>query len=143
MADTIKIQTKTKKQKVIADVALIILLIAAAVGAYFFWLFSRDVGAYAVVYINGEEVARYPLAADTEVTFNTPDGSSFNTLVIRDGKADVTDAGCPDRICVNMRSISFEGETITCLPNRLVVKIEGGESPGVDLPKCGRRCNEN
>ena len=73
-------------------------------------------------------------AADTEVTFNTPDGSSFNTLVIRDGKADVTDAGYPDRICVNMRSISFEGETITCLPNRLVVKIEGGESPGVDLP---------
>lgn len=136
MADNIKVKakTKTKKHKIIADAALIILLAAIAAGAYLFWLFSRDEGAYAVVYINGEEVARYPLDADTEVTFNTPDSSSFNTLVIKSGKADVTGAGCPDHICVNMRSISFEGETITCLPNKFVVKIEGGESAGVDLP---------
>jgi len=136
MADNIKTKTeaKTKKQRIITDVALIILLAVIAGGAYFFWLFSRNAGAYAVVYIDGEEVARYPLDINIEVTFSTYDGRSFNTLVIRDGKADVTDAGCPDRICVNMRSISFEGETITCLPNKLVVKIEGGESPGVDLP---------
>ncbi|HOQ14581.1 MAG TPA: NusG domain II-containing protein [Bacillota bacterium] len=136
MADNIKTKTeaKTKKQRIITDVALIILLAVIAGGAYFFWLFSRNAGAYAVVYIDGEEVARYPLDTNIEVTFSTYDGRSFNTLVIRDGKADVTDAGCPDRICVNMRSISFEGETITCLPNKLVVKIEGGESPGVDLP---------
>jgi len=44
----------------------------------------------------------------------------------------VTDADCPDRLCVKQRAISKQGETIVCLPHRLIVKIEGGDAPDVD-----------
>ena len=45
----------------------------------------------------------------------------------------MTDAGCPDRICVMMHPIRYDGESIICLPNRTEIRIEGGEPSGVDL----------
>ena len=78
-----------------------------------------------------KEVATYPLNVDTSVTINSPTG--FNTLVIKDGKADVTDADCPDKLCVNQHSISYDGETIVCLPNKLVVKIVSEAESDVDI----------
>jgi len=44
-------------------------------------------------------------------------------LVIKDGKADMISAECPDHICVHHAPISHKGETIVCLPNRVVVEI--------------------
>ncbi len=45
-------------------------------------------------------------------------------LVIANGQADVTEADCPDHICVKHRPISRAGESIVCLPNRVVVTVE-------------------
>jgi hypothetical protein len=44
----------------------------------------------------------------------------------------MTAADCPDKLCVKQRSIAKEGETIVCLPHRVVVKISGGERPVID-----------
>ena len=106
------------------DLILIAVLLAAAGIAF-------GSGGYAVVVQDGKEVATYPLNVDTSVTINSPTG--FNTLVIKDGKADVTDADCPDKLCVNQHSISYDGETIVCLPNKLVVKIVSEVESDVDI----------
>ena len=37
-------------------------------------------------------------------------------------------ADCPDKLCVNQHAISSNGETIVCLPNKVVVEVEDGES---------------
>ena len=37
----------------------------------------------------------------------------------------MTEADCPDKICVNTGKISKIGETIVCLPHRVVVEIQG------------------
>ena len=106
----------------------IILVAILAVSALLVWLcfslFSPE-GAYAVVTVNGKETARYPLSVDTEVRLEN--GEGYNVLVIKGGKADVTEASCPDGLCVDFHSISKEGETIVCLPNKTVVSVEGGE----------------
>ena len=44
-------------------------------------------------------------------------------LVIRKGEAYVESAECPNQICVHHSPISHKGETIVCLPNRIVVEI--------------------
>ena len=44
-------------------------------------------------------------------------------LIICDGKADMESADCPNQICVHHSSISHKGETIICLPNRVVIEI--------------------
>ena len=44
-------------------------------------------------------------------------------LVISDGKADMESADCPNQICVHHSAISHIGETIICLPNRVVIEV--------------------
>ena len=86
-------------------------------------------GGVAVVRVDGAEVERHSLAVNG--TFPLNGGS--NVLVIEDGKAWISEADCPDRICVRQGKIHYTGQVITCLPNRLTVTVEGGESNGIDL----------
>ena len=97
------------------------ILLAVAVFALVY-LLTRKEGAYASVLKNGEEIGRYSLAEDQTIPL-LKDGEVTNLLVIGNGKAQITEATCPDQICVNHRAISKAGETIVCLPQQVVVKI--------------------
>ena len=117
------------------DVILIGILLAVAlmayIGIYFYQRLHTD-KAVAVVTISGEEYDRYPLDKDMTEKIELPDGS-YNVLEIRDGKADITEASCPDSICVNDRAVNMNHETIVCLPNQVVVEIQNGEEAEVDV----------
>ena len=56
--------------------------------------------------------------------------SNFNTVEIKSGSVSVTDASCRNQVCVRHGAISRPGESIVCLPNRLVVTIEGSGKGG-------------
>jgi len=45
------------------------------------------------------------------------------TLVINKGEVYMESADCPNQICVHHSRISRKGETIVCLPNRVVIEI--------------------
>lgn len=92
------------------------------------WL-TKEEGARVVVRVDGQKVATYELTQEGEYSLN----SGTNILCIRDGKAFLTDADCPDHLCVKQGKIDQTGETITCLPNRLTVTIYGGEDSEVEL----------
>ena len=85
---------------------------------------TTESGEQAVVIVDGEIVARYPLNRDGIYVLN--DGS--NTLAIQDGFAWMQEADCPDHICMLLGKINMSGQMITCLPNKLIVTIEGGEA---------------
>ncbi len=112
--------TKWKKN----DALLLLAVIAAALMIWGVSALGRREGGYAVVTVDGEEWGRYPLSRPAEIEIATAYG--VNSLVIADGKAGVTDADCPDRLCVSQKDIRYEGETIVCLPHKLIVRIEGG-----------------
>ena len=88
-------------------------------------------GGVAEVSVDGELVAALPLSEDGEMVIEGYGGGE-NTLVIRDGEADITSASCPDGVCVRHRAVSRDEESIICLPNRVVVTIRGGEEGNVD-----------
>ena len=88
---------------------------------------TQKEGKYVVVIFNQTEKSRYLLDEDLEVKISFGD-DKYNILVIKDGKASIKSASCPDQICVRQRSISKVGETITCLPNKTVIKIVGDKS---------------
>ena len=111
----------------------ILLLLAVLVLAGGFWLartLTREEGATVEVTADGKVVMTRPLSEDTAVTFG--EGDHTNTLVIEDGTARVTEASCPDHVCVNRGPVRYDGETIVCLPNKLVVAVVGGEHSGLD-----------
>ena len=46
-------------------------------------------------------------------------------LLIENGTARMTEASCPDHVCIDMGVIRYTGQSIVCLPNRLVVTVRG------------------
>lgn len=88
----------------------------------------KDASGYAVVQVDGRVVARYELGTDQEISIQ--DGT--NILVIHDGKAKMKEASCPDQVCVHQKAISKQAESIICLPNRVVVTIEGAQASQTD-----------
>ena len=114
-----------KKRRARNDLILIGgLLGALLLGALLFFLLGEE-GDCAVVTVNGEELASYPLSEDRSVEIRTGENQEeLNRLVIRDGKAFIEEATCPDGICAAHTPISHEGESIVCLPHRVVVTVE-------------------
>ena len=110
------------------DLILGATLLLFALAAYLLaGLYSRE-GSRVVIRVDKEVFGVYDLTVDKTVPV-TGEGFS-NILVIRDGKADMTEADCPDRICVKHRPVSRVGETIVCLPHKVVVEVIGeGDSP--------------
>ena len=115
------------KRKVKNDIILAVIVITlAAVGLLLLNIFKTE-GAFAVVKIDGKETARYPLSVNTEVIIET-ENDGKNTLVIEDNKAFMKDANCPDKICEGHSKISYKGETIVCLPHKVVIEIIADDS---------------
>lgn len=55
---------------------------------------------------------------------------SYNIVTILNGTVSVTEASCKNQVCVQHAPISRSGESIICLPNKLVVRIEAGDDNG-------------
>ena len=80
-------------------------------------------GPAAVVQYNGEIIHRLPLNRETSVVVGDRDGD-YNIVTVKDGKVSVTEANCPDQICVYIGQISTVEEVIACLPHGMIVYIE-------------------
>lgn len=90
-------------------------------------LMPSDSNANIQITVDGSEFAEYKLTDNIEVAIN-----ETNVLVIENGKASMIHANCPDQLCVQQKSISKNGESIVCLPNKVIVSVVGGEENEVD-----------
>lgn len=104
-----------------------VLLVAVMIWIGFGQLWKSD-GSIVEVTVDGEVLGTYRLDQDQTVQIQ-----ETNVLVIQNGKADMTDANCPDRLCVHQKAISKSGETIVCLPNKVIVTIIGTEESAEDV----------
>ena len=107
-----------------------LILAFALIGACLLLLGKR--GDTVTVTVDGKVYGEYALARDTEVEILSDGG--YNLLVIRDGAALVEDASCPDGICASHSPISRNGESIICLPNKVVISVSAESENEPDLP---------
>ena len=110
------------KKKEILFIAgiLVFSLILWAVTAYF----RRGTCNFIRITVNGEEYGTYSLAEDREISVN-----GTNVCEIRNGRAKMTKADCPDHLCMRQSAIGDQGGTIVCLPNRVVIEGVSDEEP--------------
>ena len=120
-----------KKNDVILIAVLLVVALLTAGGMRIWQMNNTKDTANVVVTIDGEVYGTYPLSEDRTERIELPDGS-YNILIISDGYADVTEASCPDQICVKHNHIRYSKEAIVCLPNKVVVTVEGGEDNDID-----------
>lgn len=107
---------------------IIIAVVLAVSGVLCFLLYyvNGDSGKYVVVEKDGEIVDIFSLDEELEKQYNF-DGET-NTLVIKDKKASVVEANCPDRICVKHKSVCRSGESVICLPHKFVITVTAEKS---------------
>ena len=99
------------------------LLLMAAAGLVYLFVF-RDSGNVVEVTVDGEVYGVYSLSENITCEIRTgKNDENINRFVIADGKVYMQDASCPDGICVAHRPIFRDGESIVCLPNRVVVTV--------------------
>lgn len=110
---------KIKKGDIFISLGLLILSFLLAM--YFQSFNSKEEGQYIRIEHNSKLVGEYPLSVDKEIKLES-DGK-YNEVIIKNGKAYMKEANCRDQICVHMREISIDGETIICLPNRVYVEV--------------------
>ena len=121
-----------KDKKTRNDIILGVAVIVLAAGIWLTTELLKKEGSFAVVTVNGAETARYSLEEESEIRLESENGG-YNILIIKNGKADIIEASCPDHVCVDQRAVSKTGEAITCLPNKTVITIDGEEEAEVDF----------
>lgn len=114
------------KNKIRNDIILAAVILIIAVAGLLFVKLTKTQGNTVVVKIDGVKAVEYSLDEDVRYEIKTgKNNEDINVLVIKDGKASITEADCPDGICKDYRPISYVGETIVCLPHKVVVEITG------------------
>lgn len=111
------------------DIILIIaLVLIAGVSLIIFFSCSSKNDLYLEVYFMDEQVLKVSLDKDNEYEIE----GEISTLKIKVSSEDVwvIQSDCEDQICVHQGHINRAGQTITCLPNKVYLKIVGGS--GVD-----------
>lgn len=90
-----------------------------------------------VVVMQGERTLfTAPLNVSRTVRLPGPLGETL--LAIKDGRVCVLDSPCPQKVCIGMGEVSRSGELVACVPNRLIIRIEGGAAEGEDYDLLSR-----
>ena len=80
----------------------------------------------AVISVDHEVVDRIVLTdrVGIDVFDLTPSEHDRNTIEVRDDRIRMKSATCLDQVCVNFGFISKPGETIVCLPHKVLIEIQ-------------------
>jgi hypothetical protein len=111
------------------DVAIIAVVLAG--GGLLAWRVYAGDGTAPVLHIKGETGEwYYPLDRERHVTVHGPVGDTV--VAIEGGEARVLSSDCPEKLCVRSPGIKRNGEWIACLPNRVLVTVEGSGGGAYD-----------
>ena len=113
-----KLEQKLKKREYLFVGIIILTAMVWFIGSNYF---SNKQSGQVQILVDGEPYGTYSLYDSLEIKVETPNG--YNVVKISDGVARVTEADCPDKICVNHKPVSDIGETIICLPHKVVVEV--------------------
>ncbi|NMB00699.1 MAG: NusG domain II-containing protein [Firmicutes bacterium] len=123
------------KGKVKGDFILVVVLILMGIGGLFYnqvIVPRRGLGTRVFIEIDGKVIREFNLSQDTAPTrFETEHG--YNVVEVADGQVRVSDADCPDLLCVHTGWRRHAGQVIVCLPHYFVVRIVGDDVSSGEL----------
>ena len=103
---------------------IIVCVLVAAAGIFLLLFLSGNVSADTVeIYSSGTLFGKYSLSSDITVDVVTEFGS--NTVCIEKGNVYVTHSSCDDKNEILQGKISHPGQSLICLPNKLIVTLNG------------------
>ncbi|MBO4392677.1 MAG: NusG domain II-containing protein [Clostridia bacterium] len=114
---------KIRKSDIVLTCAIVVFCAAAALLMFFL----RTGGDTVRIYKNGELFAERSLSQDDIINVD-----GLMDVVIQNGKVRVENSVCPSGACEHSGSVYKKGESIICLPNKILIKISGeGETDAI------------
>ena len=104
-----------------AVVALFVVALAIAVAVLYYGALGGEATGYVITH-GGAEVARGSLTEDRTLTVGD---THHLTITVSDGTIAVTHSDCPTQDCVHTGEIYRAGQSIVCLPARIIIALEG------------------
>lgn len=151
--DTIKPEKGASLTK--SDVVLLFCVLTAALMLLFAWRAFREPGSRAAVSYDGQTILQFSLsqeetayylvtfeqapviqemktAGEAERFIGQSGTEEYNLFACENGEVRMIKSSCPDLICVHHKAVSGIGETIICLPHKLVIEITGTREKELD-----------
>ena len=91
---------------------------------------SQDSGESVIVMVDGREEMRIPLDATEKILVEGRIGLS--EIRVESGRVWIEEAPCPHKTCMKMGKIRLPGDVLVCIPNRIVLRIEGENEKQLD-----------
>lgn len=118
-----------------ADIVLFILILVFGLAVSWWSLTTNTDGDKAIVTVDGELYGTYSLSQDQTIEV-VQDEDHINYITIKDGMVSMAYSTCKNQVCVNAGAISETRDSIVCLPNKVMIEIQGSaknEGGGVDV----------
>ena len=115
---------KTIVKKYLKDIIIISSILIFSILLFVVFNLIKKEGNMIEIKVDNQIVGTYSLLENREIPIYQ-DGDICNLVVIEDQKVYMIEASCPDHLCVNQGKKHYVNETITCLPNKVVIKVIG------------------
>lgn len=115
------------------DIVIIALLILLSFTPHLIFAKSslkNSSSTYASIKVDGEHYKDIALSETEEIKIDL--NNKENTILIKNKTIEMKSANCKDELCVKQGSISKVGQTIICLPHKLIIEIKGEETDSKD-----------
>lgn len=81
---------------------------------------------YAEITVDGKMYKTVALSEHSgEEVFEIKTDDGINVIKIKDNKIGIIEADCPDQVCMNPEYIEKAGESLVCLPHKVMIQIKG------------------
>jgi len=115
-------------------VIILMMALIVIVGSVYSLYQGGDQGQKIVVVTQDQDVIhRFTLTETYERTFRVEHGDHWNEIHIKGGQVWIEAANCKNQVCVHEKPISRVGQSIVCLPHKLMIEIEGQDDQEVDI----------
>jgi len=117
-----------KKGDKITAIVIACILVISSVSVFAYMKLSAGSHHIAEIKQDGKVIKTVDLdkvkdGQDIKISYDT---DHYNIVRIEKGRIRITDADCPDKVCVKTGWITQPGQSVICLPHKLIIKIEGG-----------------
>ncbi len=106
------------------DIVIISILLVISVGGYFAYraIFSQK-QAVAEIYYETNLIKTIDLSKGEDYYYIPQENQNVKIHVCSNGSIEFVEANCPDKLCIKSGNLSIIGESATCLPNKIMIKI--------------------
>ena len=109
-----------------ADLILMAAIVIIGLGISIFLAAGSHQGNKVEITKDGKLWGTYSLDGEHKITIR--DGKELNVVKISGGKVTMESANCKNQVCVHHSPVSRTGESIVCLPHKIVVSIKGEDN---------------